>query len=76
MGGRRIPHDLRLELRKRVLELHSSGLGYRRIQRVIKEEYDVDLSRSNISYWVRGSTYRRGRSITSQISPKKGKSPG
>jgi len=54
MEGRRIPHDLRLELHKRVLELRSSGLSYRRIQITIKEEYGINLSKSNISYWIRG----------------------
>ncbi|RLG39614.1 MAG: hypothetical protein DRO05_08350 [Thermoproteota archaeon] len=54
MGGRRISHDLRVELRKRVLELRASGLSYKRIQMAIKEEYGIDLSKSNISYWVRG----------------------
>ena len=54
MGGRRIPHDLRLELYRRVLELHKSGMSYRKIQRVISEEYGVKIGRSHISYWVRG----------------------
>ncbi len=54
MPGRRIPHDLRLALYKRVLELHNKGVSYRKIQRILKDEYGVDVSRSNISYWIRG----------------------
>ena len=54
MPGRRVPHDLRLELYRRVLELHSKGVSYRKIQRILKEEYGIEVSRSNISYWVRG----------------------
>ena len=54
MPGRRIPHDLRLELYRRVLELHNRGVSYRKIQRILREEYGVEVSRSNISYWVRG----------------------
>jgi len=51
---RRIPHDLRLELYKRVKELHNQGIGYRKIQKIIENEFGVWISRSNISYWVRG----------------------
>ncbi len=54
MGGRRIPHDLRLELYRRTIELHSNGVSYRKIQRILRDEYGVWLSRSNISGWVRG----------------------
>ncbi|GEM_PF-1419437 len=53
-GGRRIPHDLRVELYYFVRELNKNGIGYRRIQRIVKERYGVWISRSNISYWVRG----------------------
>ena len=53
-GGRRIPHDLRVELYRRVRELHKAGVSYRKIQKIVEEEYGVRLSRSNVSYWVRG----------------------
>ncbi len=53
-GGRRIPHDLRVELYHFVRELNKSGIGYRRIQKIVVERYGVWISRSNISYWVRG----------------------
>ncbi len=53
-GGRRIPHDLRIKLYHLVRELHENGVSYRKIQRVIENEYGVKISRSNISYWVRG----------------------
>ncbi len=54
MGGRRLSHGMRLELYRRVLELREGGASYRAIQRAIKEEYGVRISRSHISYWVRG----------------------
>ncbi|RLG43063.1 MAG: hypothetical protein DRO01_00160 [Thermoproteota archaeon] len=54
MGGRRIPHDLRVELYYLVRELHDRGVSYREIQRIVEEEYGLRISRSNISYWVRG----------------------
>ncbi len=54
MGGRRIPRNLRLKLYREVLELREAGISYRKIQRVIKDKYGVEISRSNISYWVRG----------------------
>ncbi len=53
-GGRRISHDLRVELYHFVKDLHKRGVGYRRIQRIVEEKYGIWLSRSNISYWVRG----------------------
>ncbi|HIE23845.1 MAG TPA: hypothetical protein EYP68_06415 [Candidatus Korarchaeota archaeon] len=53
-GGRRIPHDLRVELYHFVMDLHERGIGYRRIQRIVEERYGVWISRSNISCWVRG----------------------
>ncbi len=54
MGGRKLSHDLRLELYRRVLELHGEGVSYRKIQRIIEGEYGIRISRSHISYWVRG----------------------
>ncbi len=53
-GGRRIPHDLRVELYYFVRELHDRGVSYRGIQRIVEKEYDVRISRSHISYWIRG----------------------
>jgi len=53
-GGRRIPHDLRVKLYHLVRELHDRGVSYRKIQRIVEQEYGVRISRSNISYWVRG----------------------
>jgi intein-encoded DNA endonuclease-like protein len=52
--GRRIHHDLRLELYRKVRELHKQGLSYRNIQRIIEEQYGVRIGKSHISYWVRG----------------------
>lgn len=52
--GRKIHHDLRLELYRRVRELHRQGLSYRNIQNVIEEQYGVRISKSHISYWIRG----------------------
>ncbi len=54
MGGRRLPHAMRLRLYRRVLELHNGGMSYRKIQKIIEGEYGVKISRSHISYWVRG----------------------
>ncbi|MDK2464246.1 MAG: LAGLIDADG family homing endonuclease [Candidatus Korarchaeota archaeon] len=53
-GGRRIPHDLRVELYLFVRSLHDRGNSYREIQRIVEGRYGVRISRSNISYWVRG----------------------
>ncbi|RLG49253.1 MAG: hypothetical protein DRO00_10205 [Thermoproteota archaeon] len=53
-GGRRIPHDLRIELYHFVRDLHRRGVSYSRIQRIVEEKYGVWISKSNISYWVRG----------------------
>ncbi len=53
-GGRRIPHDLRVELYYFVRELHDRGMGYREIQRIVERERGIRISRSHISYWIRG----------------------
>ena len=54
LGGRKLPHDLRIIMCEEVRALHSKGVSYRKIQKILREKYGVEVSRSNISYWVRG----------------------
>ncbi|MDK2384276.1 MAG: LAGLIDADG family homing endonuclease [Candidatus Korarchaeota archaeon] len=53
-GGRRIPHDFRVELYYFVRELRDRGMSYREIQRIVERERGIKISRSHISYWIRG----------------------
>ena len=39
-----IPLETRLKLKKRVKELYNQGLGYRKIQHKIREEYSIKLN--------------------------------
>jgi len=56
-----IPIETRLKIVERVKKLYNQGLGYRRIQQKIKEEYGITLNRSTISYWIRGLHKPQGR---------------
>ncbi len=58
---RHIPLDKRLLLIERARELHRQGLGYRRIQRILYEEYGVHIHRSTLSYWLRNIHTPYGR---------------
>ena len=49
-----LPHGLRKEMYEEVLRLYSQGLGYTRIIRKLRARFGVTVSRSTISYWVRG----------------------
>ncbi len=48
MGGRKLPHDLRIIMYEEVMALHSKGVSYRKIQRILREKYGVEVSRSNL----------------------------
>ncbi len=52
--GRRIPHDLRMELYFLVREPRDRGMSYREIQRIVERERGIKISRSHISYWIHG----------------------
>jgi intein-encoded DNA endonuclease-like protein len=57
------PRELRIKLYDRVVALRQLGLSNNKIRHVIKQEYGIELSRCQISGWVRGlhSPYNRGR---------------
>jgi hypothetical protein len=52
--GKYRPRELRIKLRDRVIELRQQGRSYGEIRTIIKQEYGIMLSKSNISYWTRG----------------------
>jgi intein-encoded DNA endonuclease-like protein len=54
-GKRRcLPRELRIRLFGEVNKLRRNGLGHRKIIKEIQRRYGVRLSRSLISYWLRG----------------------
>jgi len=53
-GGRKLSYDLRVRLFEEVLNLCDKGLSYDEIRMQIFERYGVWLSKSHLSYWVRG----------------------
>jgi intein-encoded DNA endonuclease-like protein len=63
MRGEYRPRELRIKLYDRVMALRQLGLSYNKIRHVIKQEYGIELSKCQISGWVRGlhSPYNRGR---------------
>jgi len=52
--GRYLPRELRIKLYNDVVALRRSGLTYRGIIKEIYRRYGVRLSKSHISYWLRG----------------------
>ncbi len=57
-----LPQRLRKELYAEALRLASRGLGYKRITRELLKRFGESVSRSTLSYWVRGLStpyYRR-----------------
>jgi intein-encoded DNA endonuclease-like protein len=60
------PRELRIKLHDGVMALRQLGLSYNKIRDIIKQEYGIELSKSQISEWVRGlhSPYN-GRRIPS-----------
>jgi intein-encoded DNA endonuclease-like protein len=61
--GKYRPKELRIKLYDRVMALRQLGLSNNKIRHVIKQEYGIELSRCQISGWVRGlhSPYNKGR---------------
>jgi intein-encoded DNA endonuclease-like protein len=62
-GKRRcLPRELRIRLFGEVNKLRRNGLGHRKIIKEIQRRYGVRLSRSLISYWLRGvhNPYNKG----------------
>jgi len=57
------PRELRIKLYDRVMALRQLRLSNNKIRHVIKQEYGIELSRCQISGWVRGlhSPYNKGR---------------
>jgi len=64
--GRYLPRELRIKLYNDVVALRRGGLTYRGIIKEIYRRYGVGISKSHISYWLRGvhSPYN-GRRIPS-----------
>jgi intein-encoded DNA endonuclease-like protein len=64
--GRYLPRELRIKLYGDVVALRRGGLMYRGIIGEVRRRYGVRLSKSHISYWIRGvhSPYN-GRRIPS-----------
>jgi intein-encoded DNA endonuclease-like protein len=52
--GRYLPRELRIKLYNDVVALRRSGLTYRGIIKEIYRRYGARLSKSHISYWLRG----------------------
>jgi intein-encoded DNA endonuclease-like protein len=52
--GRYLPRELRIKLYNDVVALRRSGLTYRGIIGEVWRKYGVRLSKSHISYWIRG----------------------
>jgi intein-encoded DNA endonuclease-like protein len=52
--GKYRPRELRIKLRDRVIELRQQGRSYNEIRAAIKQEFGIELSKSQISEWVRG----------------------
>jgi hypothetical protein len=52
--GKYLPRELRIKAYDRVIELHQQGRSYNEIRAIIKQEYGIVLSKSQISEWVRG----------------------
>jgi intein-encoded DNA endonuclease-like protein len=49
-----LPRELRIKAYHRVIELRQQGLSYNKIRAIIKQEFGITLSKSQISYWTRG----------------------
>jgi intein-encoded DNA endonuclease-like protein len=64
--GPYLPRELRIKIYNDVIALRQQGLSYSEIRRTIKQKYEIRLSKSTISEWVRGlhSPYN-GRRIPS-----------
>ena len=52
--GRYLPRELRIKLYNDVVALRRSGLTYRGIIKKLLRRYGVRISKSYISYWIRG----------------------
>jgi intein-encoded DNA endonuclease-like protein len=52
--GRYLPRELRIKLYNDVVALRRSGLTYRGIIKELWRRYGVRISKSYISYWIRG----------------------
>ena len=63
MRGEYRPRELRIKLYDRVMALRQLGLSNNKIRHIIKQEYGIELSKCQISGWVRGlhSPYNKGR---------------
>jgi len=48
------PLELRMKLYDEVYRLRNLGLSYNQIIKIIQEKYNEKLSRSHISWWLRG----------------------